>query len=384
MRILSKLVVGTAVAVTAVAMAAPSALADPPGGVTPKYFDVVGVGSSTTTYIMDQISVDYNDTHHTHNSTHPWIYSWDAAPTGALFVAKQGCKPITRSSVNGSSAGIAALAAGAKGAHGAFCADFGRSSRARKSTDPKLGPGGIAFVTFARDAITYATRIAAKGGSNAPKNLTTADLTKIYTCSVRNWSAFGGKPGTILAILPQSKSGTYASFLSDIGVTTPGPCITTSTTLEENQGIAAVFNSPNAIYPFSIGRWLAQEYRSPKCLIESGSVCVKTAKPGPGQNLFGAAINGFLGLNSINGTKPTAGVGSKQVINPAFTPKFFRFIYNVVRYSSTTPTHIPAYLEGFFNPASERIPGYLCANKKAKADIVAYGFLNTPFCGAVS
>lgn len=371
MRILSKLVVGAAVAATAVAMAAPSALADPPRGVTPKAFDVVGAGSNTIEYIWDQFSVNYNATHRTHNAANPWIYSWDALTSGS-FKPKAGCKAVTRADANGSSAGIALLAAGAKtGSH--FCVDFARSSRARKSTDPKLGKGGVAFVTFARDAITYATRIT-KGGTHAPKNLTTADLTKIYSCSVRNWRSFpGGKNGTILPILPQSSSGTRSTFLADIGVTTPGSCVFSTATLEENEGTASVFNNANAIVPFSIGKWLTQEYRSAPV----------GKKPKKGQNEFGNAVNGFLGLNAINGTPPTTGKGSKQLINLRFTPKFFRFLYDVVRWASTS-THIPAYLERFFDPAHAKIPGYICANKTAKAEITAYGFLNTPFCGSIS
>jgi ABC-type phosphate transport system substrate-binding protein len=385
MRILSKLVVVGAAAATAAAtaitLAAPSALADPPRGVVPKYFDVVGTGSNTIEYVWDQFSVNYNAEHKTHNASNPWIYSWDASPTTAKFVPKQGCAAITRTSVNGSSAGIAALAAGTKGSHGAFCEDFARSSRARKSTDPKLGPGGVAFVTFARDAITYASRDT-KGGTNVPKNLSTADLTKIYSCTVRNWNKFpGGKNGTILPVLPQSSSGTRATFLADINVTTPGSCVFSTSTLEENQGQTAVFNSPNVIVPFSIGKWLTQEYRSAPC---ANAGCTACKKPKNGQNLFGCAVNGFLGLNFLNGTAPTTGKGSKQVINPRFTSHFFRFLYNVVRYTAGTPTKIPAYLERFFNPASARIKGWICTNAQARAEIVKYGFLNTPFCGSIS
>jgi ABC-type phosphate transport system substrate-binding protein len=373
MRILSKLVVGTAVAATAVAMAAPSALADPPRGVTPKSFDVVGVGSNTTEFVIDQFSVTYNATHKTHNASHPWLYSWDALTSGS-FVPKQGAKRITRVSANGSSAGISLLAAGAKAAGGHFAEDFARSSRGRKSTDPPLGKGGVAFVKFARDAITYASRIT-RGGTNAPKNLTTADLTKIYLCTVHTWNQVGGKShARIVPVLPQSSSGTRSSFLSDIGVTTPGSCVVSTATLEENEGTNAIFNNANVIVPYSIGKWLAQEFRSAPV----------GKKPKKGQNEFGNAVNGFLGLNSINHTAPTLGKGSKQVINPRFSAAYFRFLYDVVRYATNTPTHIPAYLEGFFNPASARIKGWICTNAAAKAAIVAYGFLNTPLCGQVS
>ena len=357
MRILSKLVVGAVAAATAVAMAAPSALADPPRGVTPKGFDVVGVGSNTIEFVMDQFSFDYNRTHPVHNASHPHLFSWDAAASTATFRPKQGCAPITRLSANGSSAGIKLLTAGAKGAGGAFCEDFARSSRARKTTDPVFGPGGVTFVKFARDAITYATRIT--GPTNAPHNLTTAQLHAIYSCTARRWNQVGGRSrATILAILPQASSGTEASFLKDIGVTTPGTCVFQTTTLEENQGVDPIFNNANAIVPFSIGKWIAQKFH---------------------HNRFGSMVDGFLGLNSINGTRPTLGTGARQVINPRFSPTFFRFLYNVVRFAANTPDHIPANLRQFFSHT-----GWICTNRLARAVIVAYGFLNTPGCGQTS
>lgn len=353
MRILSKLVVGAAVAATAVAMAAPSALADPPRGVTPKSFDVVGVGSNTTEFVFDQFSFDFNRTHPVHNAAHPHLYSWDALTSGT-FVPKQGAKRITRTSANGSSAGIALLAAGAKAAGGRFAEDFARSSRARKSTDPPFAKGGVAFVKFARDAITYATRIT--GSTNAPKNLTTIQLQKIYNCTARTWNKVGGRShATILAILPQSSSGTRASFLADIGVTTPGTCVFSTPTLEENQGTTAVFNSPNAIVPFSIGKWIAQKFHN---------------------NRFGSHVDGFLGLNSINRTRPTLGSGARTVINTRFSAPFFRFLYDVVRFATNTPDHIPANLRPFFSHS-----GWICTAALAKRAVVAYGFLNTPLCG---
>jgi ABC-type phosphate transport system substrate-binding protein len=349
MRILSKLVVGAAVAATAVAMAAPSALADPPDHVTPRSIDVVGVGSNTSEDLLNQFSFDYN---RTHPRTRPQLYSWNALPTTALFTPKAGCKAITRASANGSSAGIALLVAGAKGARGAFCEDFARSSRARKPTDPGFKAGGIAFVKFARDAITYATRTRS---TNAPRNLSTAELHAINSCTFRTWNQVGGTShATIRAILPQSSSGTRSSFLADIGVATPGTCVISSPTLEENQGLSPIFNNPNAIVPFSIGKWIAQT-RSLR---------------------FGAHVNGVLGLNSINHTRPTVGSGIRTTINPRFSPGFFRFLYNVVRYAVGTRDHIPSYLRGFFSSG-----GWVCTSALARIDIPLYGFLRTPLCG---
>ena len=63
--------------------------------------------------------------------------------------------------------------------------DFARSSRDRATTDPAFSAGGISFIALGGDAVTYATF----PGSNAPANLTTAQLFKIYTCAVHQLEA---------------------------------------------------------------------------------------------------------------------------------------------------------------------------------------------------
>src|SRR5262245_51970199 len=157
MRTLKKLIVAGAVAASATAMAVGPALADPPSGVKPKETDVVGVGSDTIQFLLDQFSFDYNKSH----STGPKLYSWDALnpKTGLTdtISLRSGCTAIPRP--NGSSAGITTLATGQKtGDKKHFCADFARSSRARNtSTDGAKGPGGIVFVTIGKDAVTWAT-----------------------------------------------------------------------------------------------------------------------------------------------------------------------------------------------------------------------------------
>ena len=62
--------------------AASAATNDPPKGVVPAAYDIVGVGSNTTQYVMDAFSVDYNKTVKMHNASHPYFYSWDALPLG--------------------------------------------------------------------------------------------------------------------------------------------------------------------------------------------------------------------------------------------------------------------------------------------------------------
>jgi ABC-type phosphate transport system substrate-binding protein len=382
MRILSRLITGVAVTATALALAAP-AMADPPAGVTPRPGDVVGVGSDTIQNVMDQFSVDYNRTHR----TGPRLYSWDATNphTGldeTTLIFKTGCAMQTRP--NGSSAGVTAVKTNAGGTTaGRFCEDFARSSRARKSTDPAFARGGLAFVTLAGDAVTYATQAV----TNAPANLTTAQLTGIYECTITNWSQVGGKNAPIHAFLPQVSSGTRAFFLTAINVTSPGPCVSDGTgqtgSIEENEGVNPLLHDVNAIFPYSIGKFIAEKFHSAPCIRGGDCQFVKRGPhkgvacvPRGAQNLFGCDSHGTMVLHKINGSMPTIGTGAATKINPAFTPAFTRQLFEVVRFIVRTRDHIPAYLEPFFGSK-----GWVCTNATARADLLNYGFVILPVCG---
>jgi ABC-type phosphate transport system substrate-binding protein len=379
------------VAATATALAVAPAMADPTHHghrVVPKAFDVVGVGSDTIQSVLDQLSVDYNASHPTHNVSHPWIYSWDAVPPSnptnltSHILPKSGCSRVLRP--DGSSAGIAAMAASPSTRNHKFkCFNFARSSRSRATTDPAKGPGGIEFVTLAKDAVTYSTAAA----TNAPANLTTARLKAIYTCTARRWNQVGGtSAATINPILPQTSSGTLKFFLTAIGggtPVTPGNCVN-PTNPEENEGVAAVFktNSRNIIFPYSIGKYIAQKFHSATCT-KADCTGFPACHPKKGQNAFGCNAVGHLVLRSINGTKPTSGSGRHAVINAGFTPTFQRFVFDVVPYSTSTSNHIPANEQQFFAPARGRHPGWFCGPKGRKI-LINYGFLPTPLCGTTS
>src|SRR5258708_9674460 len=315
MRMLKKLFVAAGAAATVTAMAMGPAVADPPKGVTPKETDVVGVGSDTLEFLMDQFSLDYNHTH-----TGAKLYSWDALnPVTGLtdnIVTKSGCAAVPRP--NGSSAGISTLIANAKTTDGKrFCVDYARSSRPRASTDPAKGPGGIVFVALGTDGVTWA----ANSTTNAPSNLTTAQLGGIYSCTITNWNQVGGKSGTINAHLPQTSSGTTKFFLTAIGVSTPCSCV--GSTAEENQGINKARSAPNTIFPYSIGKYIAEKFHSAKCTnatCTGNPPCVPTAN----QNKFGCNTHGSMVLKKINGTVPTAGTGTSTIINSKFSPSFLR------------------------------------------------------------
>ena len=353
---------------------------------SPAETDATGVGSDTIQNVLDQFAADYNPTVSA-TSTH--LYSWDATNplTGAIgdsIAEKTGCSSIPRP--DGSSAGITQLATFQKTHDGkAFCTSFARSSRARASTDPAFAPGGIAFVDLAGDAVTWA----AQTTTNAPATLTTAQLAAIYNCTDTNWSQVGGANAPIHAFIPQSGSGTRSFFLGAIGIATPGSCVSDDNgLLEENEGVNPVLNDPNAIFPYSIGKYIAEKFHSSLCITKStcapnanGIICTHT----PGKNLFGCDTHGTMALKEINGVAPTTGTGANTVINSAFPATFQRIVFEVTPYDPNTTDHIPGSeagapggvnLEALFGAS-----GFTCSNSKAKTDLKNYGFLVTPLCG---
>jgi ABC-type phosphate transport system substrate-binding protein len=380
-RIVSKLLgaATVAAAITALGAATP-ALADPPSGVTPKPTDVVGVGSDTVQNVMDQFSHDYNLNH-----SRGQLFSFDATnpTTGAMgdpIQLKSGSSNCNIPRPDGSSAGITALENTMTTTGGRPCIDFARSSRARASTDPTT----ISFINLAGDAESYWTQ----PGSNAPKNLTTADLTAIYNCTITRWNQIpgnaGGSKATISVFLPQNGSGTRAFWLSAIGLTTPGSCVSTSATragaagandntLQENQGVAPILNAnkANVIIGGSIGKWIAEKFHSAKCgTIAQCFADPTNCHPTASQNLFGCDTHGTMVLNSINGTKPTLGTGTGTVINPSFTATFTRLLFEVVNSPEGT---IPANLKPYFGPS-----GFTCNSATSTKDLKNYGFLKLP------
>jgi hypothetical protein len=91
-----------------------------------------------------------------------------------------------------------------------------------------------------------------------------------------------------------------------------------------------------------------------------------------------------LGAASSSGVvtyyQPTVGSGTRTVTNPDFP--LIRTLYDVVRYTSSTKDHIPAYLEPFFASSRAKVKGWFCSSSKADADILDYGFMLDPaFCG---
>ena len=302
MRKLSKLFAGAATMAAAAALVAgtvttaSAAPNDPPKGVTPQSFDIVGVGSNTTEYVMDQISVDYNKTLKVHNANHPWFFSWDAVPPG---VNKPGHH---EDLAQGGLPGYRSAERLDRRPHRAGPEPVRRQDRPLlhrlrpllrrpEPEGPEGGPGRcpVRGVRQGRDHVDLEGR-----GSNAPASLTKAQLVGIFTCKTTNWKQVGGKAGAIKVYLPQPGSGTLSTWEKFMGITTLGSCV--SQAPEENEGTFAGFTNPNAIFIYSIGAYVSQKYHSAAC----------GAKPKAGQNAFGCNVTGVLTLGKISGVAPIA------------------------------------------------------------------------------
>jgi ABC-type phosphate transport system substrate-binding protein len=369
-------------AVAMVATAAVPALADPPGEIHPAAFAIVGVGANTDENLFNALTGSYNATIAHPSAARPHVYSFNATLPGSTSTAIQHIEPKIGCSAktvrpNGSGAGLKALDQNAKaGKTGDYCIDFSRSSSSRSSTAPAPGKGGVSYVALATDAVTYATRDTGATktvpATYAPKSLTLAQLRAIFLCKDTNWSqgGLGGPNQPIKAYLPQTSSGTYSFWIKKLGITAQGSCV--NVTLEENQGLSKQFNSPNAIFIYSVADWIAQKYHSP----------LAGKKPTAAQNKFGTDQIGYLGLNKIAGISPIT-AAKVPTINTAFKKTgFTRTIYDVVRWTAGTPGNLPKALVPFFG--SKAAKGYVCSNKTAIAEIADYGFLPTASCGSAS
>jgi ABC-type phosphate transport system substrate-binding protein len=346
------LVVGAALA--AIGLSAAQALADPP--TTPQTIDIVGTGSDTTQFVVDQFSTDYNATV---ASTDPHLYSWDAVGSSPI-TEKAGCGSRTRP--NGSGAGITELEANLTSSLDStkFCVDFARSSRARAATDPST----IVFIPFAIDAVTWS----ANSTSNAPADLSTNELTAIYSCDASllgtghtgpvTWDEVGGTgTAAVVPVIPQSNSGTRAFFLQKIGNPTLGSCVKgQDNSVEENEGTNAIFSgadAANIVFPYSVAVYLAQT-----------------------EHNHGAGDQGSLVLKNVNTKSPTTVSGSGHIINSNFD--YVRDVYNVVRNAGTGSTRaVPGYLQAIFGHGVRT--GWICTN--AGPEIADYGFLPFANCG---
>lgn len=307
--------------------AAGAAQADPSG--SPQYRQLAGVGSDTTTPVMNALSNDL-----TINGTKV-LGSYDA--TGSATVATQAaaaCQAIARP--NGSGAGRTALLASLAAKDG--CLQYSRSSSLNLAS---TGGAQLTYIPFALDGVTYAIT-----GTDTliPRNLDLATLQSIYTCDP---TVVGTGPNyAITAMLPQAGSGTRSFWEGKMGITDADvvagkyPCITDKSNgqpIEEQDGRVL---TDKAIIPFSIASYDAEESQTI-------------------QDVRGAAVLGAIG-----------GVAAQQ-INSAFPVT--REVYNVI---PTSDTSTAPWSTTFVTNQS-----LVCTDVST---ITKYGFSVAPDCGSTT
>ncbi|GAA3033914.1 hypothetical protein GCM10010519_69910 [Streptomyces lactacystinicus] len=330
----------------ALATAAP-APADPPAPVST---DLVGMGAPAADALLNKLAADYNASlAAAGDTTSPRLYSWDARGSGTI-TSKAGATTVFRPANTKQALNTLVANTGAT-------VDFVRLSRPPQQTDPI----SIDFIPFVKDAVTWA----APAGGNAPNNLTSFQLRSIYACDITNWRQIDSRlpDATIRPVVPgyfsstsSYRRSTYTSdemtaFASgavnggDPGAFYAGPCVTSG--VADDQGEDAVLHDPNAIVPYSVGRWL-------------GQVTGGHRKPGDDP--------GVLVPKNLDGVAPTDGGEISEYLLQSW---YGRVLYLGVRDGDWRGVGTQGRaLRNVFGPE-----GWFCTSPVAEADVRSHGFL---------
>lgn len=306
MKLTKPVAIGLAAGVVAAAFAtAVPAFSDP---VTNSY---VLVGSDT---LQDSANALVNGTNVTGSFVRikadgASLGSYDAFGS-AKIQTKPGGPYFTRPA--GSGDGVSALSASIqnttfKGTQIGGQVDIARSSGGPGSNAAPTD-GKLAYVPYARDAVSYAFN----GDASKLGSLTKDQLNQIYAGTLTSVNGVSVTP-----LLPQSSSGTRKFFLSAIGISNCTISACNDTTTPENDG--SVLKSAGQIIPFSSASWVAQSN-------------------GAGPNTIPAS--GDVKLGSPDGTAPYSGSGSALVPNPTFygSSVWGRDTYLVVEWARINPS----------------------------------------------
>lgn len=242
---------------------------------------------------------------------------------------------------NGSSAGRNALKASVLAGDG--CIDVARSSGPPRAIPTDLAT--FEYYAFALDAMGWST-----ASTLAPANLTIAQFRSIYNCTFDDWSDVGGSPGPIQRYVPQTGSGTYQFFISDLVTFDPalfsGPTCPPVIFTQENSGalIAANGDQQEALVGYSAANWIAQA-RGTQTDTRNGQVLHDL----DGQNLvhdpFGTPV---MNTGTFGGPVLESNV---KINNPAPAYVGIRYVFNVI--DSTSVSYKAAQLfVGFQNLAA--------------------------------
>ncbi|MEV7773796.1 substrate-binding domain-containing protein [Kitasatospora sp. NPDC086791] len=294
------------------------------------------------------------------DTTSPRLYSWDARGAGSI-TSKTGASAILRPT--NTREALNTLLYTTSGT-----LDFVRLSRPPQSGDP----ASIDFLPVAKDVVSWA----APAGGNAPVSLTSAELKSIYACDLTDWrqidpnlpdapikpvvpGAFFSDPNTCrttytsdeMTALATAATGSTGGSASTFYA---GPCVTPG--VADDQGSEAILHDPNAIVPYSVGRW-------------AGQVTGGQRKPGddPGV-LVPHGVDRVAPSSTASSVRPsrragTAGPSSSGCGTP----------------TGRAPTRTARRLRKVFGRN-----GWACTSPVATADLLSHGFLRLPVfaCGS--
>ena len=234
--------VAAAVAGSVIALSAgpASAAVDPDDTTfTPVSADLIGVGSDTSQHAIKLFADAWN------NSGQAPVKFATFAATGGGTITLPTTGAINRP--NGSGAGKGLL----YGAGNNVDIDFARSSSANSTAETQAG---LQAFPFALDTLVMA--VSGSVPSNAPANLTIAQILDIYKGTTTNWSQIGGTAGVIAPKIPQAGSGTRSFFTAQLTAANGGAPVTLGANVVEVQehDDTAIKNDANAVAPFSKGR----------------------------------------------------------------------------------------------------------------------------------
>ncbi|SDS80612.1 ABC-type phosphate transport system, substrate-binding protein [Streptomyces sp. TLI_053] len=358
-RLGARLAPALALASALVLSAGGPALADPAS--LPNAQDLVGVGAQATESLLSRFATDYNAALTAGgDTTSPRLSGWDSTPA-APIVPKYGSVTIWRPF--STDAGLMAI-----DMYTSSSIDYARAARPPRPTDPAY----LNFVAMAKDAVSWAS----PAGGNAPATLTPAQLVGIYACQITNWRQISpALPDAVIrpyvsGNVTVDRYGVHGSgldstsyFLEKIDYAraigqdqvTDHSCV--GVVARENQGTDTVLQDPNALVPYSVGRYVGQAY---------GGHTSPGDEPGP---LTPRAINGVASVNT-----------TAHSINAAFAVlPFGRIVSNVVRQSEWTAQNARgAALRNVFGPA-----GWICAHTTTTVRDQGFQPLPGSVCGTV-
>ena len=320
--------------------------------VQPRTTDIVGVGSDTVQYLGDFLADGDNAGSSGYNTANPArrMFNIDATADAAgravygaagvsispQVVLRAGLSPVTRP--NGSGAGIGAINTDALHA-----IDFVRSSRLPKAAElgvtvayPATSTGAAALIggTLHTFQIAYdGLQMATASTTNAPANITCGDIVGIYKGTITTWNQItgnsGGSSATIIPVKPQTGSGTLSDFEAMLKSCNGGVAVAGSygvnVTIGEEHDPSALVGKPNAIAPFSSGRYnlLQGGYLSTYTagtIVLQGSPTVGTTASSAAADVFYQARNLYIVVRDadVNSTIPMQVGGTLNWVKTLF------------------------------------------------------------------